>query len=238
MKKAIVVGASSGIGRELAKILAKNGYHVGLVARRANLLNELAHEFPNQMFTKAIDVSKPVELMPLLRELIAEMNGVDLFVVSAGNGFINPELAWKPEQETIDVNVSGFTAVVNVAVEHLQARGCGHIVGISSLAALRGNRVAPAYNASKAFVSNYLEGLQHKFSKLKLPIIVTDVQPGFVDTAMAKGEGMFWVASPEKAARQIFDAIRKQKKQVYITKRWRIIAWVIKILPDWLYHKL
>lgn len=238
LKKAVIIGASSGIGRALARILASDGYSIGLVARRVNLLSEIGGELPIPVFVKAIDVSKPVEAMPLLRELIAEMNGVDLFVVSAGTGFINRDLGWEREQETIDVNVSGFAAVVNVAVEHFQARGLGHIVGISSLAALRGNGEAPAYNASKAFISSYLQGLRHKFSKLKLPIVVTDVQPGFVNTAMAKGDGLFWVASPEKAARQIFAAIRKRKRQVYVTKRWRIIAWFLKAAPDWLYHRL
>ena len=87
-------------------------------------------------------------------------------------------------------------------------------------------------------MSNYMQGLRHKFSKLKLPIVVTDVQSGFVNTAMAKGDDLFWVASPEKAARLIFDAIRKRKKHVYVTRRWRLIAWFLRGAPDWLYHKL
>ena len=238
LRKAVIIGASSGIGRALAKILASSGCSVGLVARRANLLAELGAELPTPVFIKAIDVSKPAEAMRLLRELIAEMNGIDLLVVGAGTGAINLDLNWKSEQETIDVNVSGFAAVVNVAVEHFEARGSGHIVGISSIAALRGSGAAPAYNASKAFMSSYLQGLRHKFSKLKLPIEVTDAQPGFVDTAMAKGDGLFWVASPEKAARQIFAAIRRRKSQVYVTKRWRLIAWLLRAAPDWLYHRL
>ena len=176
--------------------------------------------------------------MALLRELIAEMNGVDLFVISAGAGFINPGLDWQREKETIDINVSGFAAIANIAAEHLQSRGAGHIVGISSLAALRGGGESPAYNASKAFVSNYLEGLRHRFSKLKLPIVVTDVQPGFVDTAMAKGDGLFWVASPAKAAQQIFAAIQKREKHAYVTKRWRLVAWLLKAMPDWLYKQV
>lgn len=238
MSKAVIIGASSGIGRALATILASNGYNIGVAARRANLLAALGAELPAPVVVKAIDVSKPAEAMPRLRELIAEMGGVELFVISAGTGFINWGLGWEREQETIDVNVSGFAAVVNVAVEHLQARGSGHIVAISSLAALRGHGDAPAYHASKAFISSYLQGLRHKFRKLKLPIAVTDVQPGFVNTAMAKGEGLFWVASPEKAARQIFAAIRQRKRQVYVTKRWRLIAWFLKAAPDWLYHRL
>lgn len=237
MKHAVVIGASSGIGRELARVLASNGYTVGLVARRMSLLCELGRELPTPVFMKAIDVSSPVEAMPLLRALLAEMHDVELFVVGAGTGFINPTFDWEPERETIAVNVLGFAAVVNVAVEHLQTRGAGHLVAISSLAALRGHGGAPAYNASKAFISNYLQGLRHKFSQQKLPIAVTDVRPGFVKTAMAKGDGLFWVAAPEEAARQIFDAIRKRKKCVYVTKRWRLVAWLLKLIPETLYHK-
>ena len=185
-RNAIVVGASSGIGLELAKVLAANGYSVGLVARRLNLLSELARELPTRAFAKAIDVSKPIEAMPLLRELIVEMNNVELFVIGAGTGSINPELDWERERETIDLNVSGFAAIINVAVEHLQARGSGHIVGISSLAALRGIGAAPAYNASKAFMSNYLQGLRQRFRKLKLPVVVTDVPEGAMTLSNTK----------------------------------------------------
>jgi short-subunit dehydrogenase len=232
MRNAIIIGASSGIGRALAKVLASHGYKVGLVARRMELLQEIANEIHTTTFVKAIDVSKPAEAMQRLRELIAEMQGAELFVISAGTGFINPKLEWEPEDETIAVNVSGFAAIANVAVSHLEARGSGHLVGISSIAALRGNPDAPAYGASKAFMSNYLQGLRYRFSKLQLPVVVTDVQPGFVDTAMAKAERKFWMATPEKAAAQIFAAVRKRKRHVYVTRRWRLIAWLIKAMPD------
>ena len=238
MKNAIIIGASSGIGRELAKILSQNGYNLGLTGRRQDLLISLQKELSTQSFVKQIDVSQESEAMKLLNELLEEMSGTDLIVINAGIGFINPNLNWKEEKETIDVNISGFTAMANVAVEFFSKKGSGHIVGISSIAALRGNGKAPAYSASKAFMSNYLEGLRQKFGKLGSPIAVTDIQPGFVDTEMAKGEGKFWVAPPEKAARQIYEAIRKKKKHAYITKRWRIIAWVLKILPDRLYYKI
>lgn len=238
MQNAIIIGASSGIGRALAKVLASNGYNVGLAARRVGLLQEVAAEIHTTTFVKVIDVSKPIEAMQCLGELIAEMNDVELFVINAGTGFINRKLDWEPENETIAVNVSGFTAVANVALAHLQARGSGHLVGISSIAALRGNPQAPAYGASKAFMSNYLQGLRFRFATLRLPVVVTDVQPGYVDTAMAKGDRMFWVAPPEKAAEQIFAAIRKRKKHVYVTRRLRLIAWLIKVIPDWLAPRL
>ena len=238
MKNAIVVGASSGIGRELPRVLGANGYAVGLAARRVDLLEELAKELPDGSRIQAMDLADPDAAMTDLRRLIASFGDVELFVLNAGVGFPNWDLDWQPERDTIGVNVTGFAATANVAVEHLFKRGGGSLVGISSIAALRGHGEAPAYNASKAFMSNYLTGLRHKFARQKLPITVTDVQPGFVDTAMLKAEGPFWVASPEKAARQIYRAIVRRKKHVYITRRWRLIAWLIKILPDWIAHKI
>lgn len=186
---------------------------------------------------KSFDVSS-TEAMSLLEDLIREMNGVEIIIISAGCGFINPNLDFDKEKKTIDVNVTGFAAMANVALKHFVKQGSGHIVGISSIAAIRGSGNAPAYNASKAFVSNYLEGLRQKVHKIGIPIIITEIQPGLVDTAMAQGEGLFWVASPEKAALQIYKKIVAKKNHAYITKRWRSIAWLLKIMPSWLYYKL
>jgi short-subunit dehydrogenase len=236
MKSAVVIGASSGIGRALAVTLASQGYRVGVAARRSDLLTSLRTEIAGHGVIKVVDVSQPELAMPLVRELIAELGDVELFVVSAGTGFDNPDLLWEPERETIAVNVLGFAAMVNVASAHLKARGSGHLVGISSVAAVRGIGGAPAYAASKAFVSNYLQGVRYRFKKLRLPIVVTDVQPGFVDTRMAGGT--FWMASAETAARQIAAAIRSQSEHVYVTRRWRLIAWLMRALPDALYARL
>jgi len=238
MKKAIIIGSSSGIGKELAKVLSQNGYAVGLTGRRVQLLTDLQSELSTESFVKAIDVSQTAEAMQRLEELISEMDGVQLIVINAGVGFINPELEWEKEKTTIETNVHGFAAMANVAFKHFLKQSSGHLVGISSIAALRGSGATPAYNASKAFVSNYLEGLRQKAGKLKLPITVTDIQPGLVDTAMAQGEGLFWVAPPEKAARQIFDTIKSRRKHAFVTKRWRLIAWLVKAMPDRVHNKI
>lgn len=238
MKKAIIIGASSGIGRELAKVFSRNGYVVGLTGRRIDLLISLQQELSTPSLVKRMDVSQTSEAMGLLEELIGEMDEVDLIVISAGVGFINSELEWEKEKATIDVNVAGFAAMANVAVKHFIRQSSGHLVSISSLAALRGSGATPAYNASKAFVSNYMEGVRQKVGKLKLPIVITDVQPGLVNTAMAQGEGLFWVAPPEKAAGQIFDLIKSRRKHGYVTKRWRAIAWLLKVVPDSVYNKM
>ena len=238
MKKAIVIGASSGIGKELARVLSQNGYAVGLTGRRVELLTALQNELSTESFVKPMDISQTDEAIRQLTELINEMNSVELVVISAGVGFINSEFEWEKEKATIETNVFGFAAVANVAVKHFLEQRAGHLVGISSIAALRGTGGAPAYNASKAFVSNYLEGLQQKCVKLKLPIVVTDVKPGFVDTAMAQGEGLFWVAPPEKAAQQIYEAIKARKTHVYVTKRWRSIGVLLKLMPSSIYNKM
>jgi len=237
MKKAIIVGATSGIGKELASILSQNSYVVGSVGRRTHLLNEFKREFPDS-FTKSIDVSKTSEAINQFKEFISEMNGVDLVVISSGVGFINHDLQWFQEKETIDVNVSGFTAMANVAMHHFLSKGSGHLVGISSIAAIRGDGDSPAYSASKAFISNYMAGLRKKGLKAGASIVITDIQSGFVDTAMAKGEGLFWVASPLKAAQQIYNAIKMKKRHAYITKRWRVIGWLMKVMPEFIYNKL
>jgi len=238
MKKAIVIGASSGIGRELAKILSRNRYVVGVMARRVQLLEELCKEIDGTLFLQKIDVADVESAMETLEKFIKKMGGVDLIVISAGTGDINNSLSWLLENEAIKTNVSGFAALVNVVMHHFRERGSGHLVGISSIAALRGGRESPAYNASKAFESNYLEGLRQNIRKSGLPITITDIKPGFVNTAMAKGDGIFWATEPEKAARQIYRAIKRRKRSAYITRRWVLIAWLIKLLPGFIYERL
>jgi short-subunit dehydrogenase len=238
MRTAIVIGASSGIGRALAVALSQGGYRLGVVARRTELLAELQAELVGPCVIKTADVSQPELAMPLVRELIEELGDGELFIVSAGTGFDNAALDWEHERETITVNVLGFAGMVNVAVAHLEKRGSGHLVGISSLAALRGSGVAPAYYASKAFVSNYLQGVRYRFKKLNLPVIVTEVQPGFVATRMAPGKNLFGMASPQTAARQIVAAIRARRQHVYVTRRWRLAAWLLRVLPDAVYWRL
>jgi short-subunit dehydrogenase len=238
MKKAIIIGASSGIGRELAVVLSKDGYTLGLAARRVQLLEELKSALAGPAYCRYMDVSDPAASMDSLVRLIEEMGETDLIVISAGTGSLNPALEWMDEKKTIDTNVIGFAATANIAYRYFEKRGRGHLVGISSVAALRGGRQAPAYNASKAFVSNYLEGLRSRANKADLPITITEIRPGFVDTRMARGEGIFWMASPRKAAEQTYGAIRRKAKRAYVTKRWSLIGFLLAIMPDFLFEKL
>lgn len=238
MKKAIIIGASSGIGRELAKQFSLDGFAVGITGRRHDLLTSLQAELPGPCTIKMMDVRQAIEATRQLEELIEAMGEVDVIVVCAGTGHLNLELEWAKAADTIETNVTGFVATANAAMRYFIQRRQGHLVGITSLAALRGSSDSPAYYASKAFQANYLQGLRKKATKLRLPITVTDVQPGLVDTAMAQGEGLFWVAPPEKAAQQIYRAIQKRKKLVVVTKRWRLIAWLMKKMPDFIYNRI
>lgn len=238
MKKAIVIGASSGIGKEIARELSNAGYAVGIASRRTDLLETLKKELKTTVYIRKIDISKQEEAMDVLEGLIKDLGGIDLIVISSGIGYINTDLDWDKEKQTIDVNVSGFASLANISFKYFLKQGDGCLAVLSSVAALRGSSEAPAYNASKSFVSNYLEGLRCKARKLNANIKIIDVRPGLVDTAMAQGEGLFWVAPPQKAARQIVKAIDKGKRKVYVTKRWALIAWVLKIIPERLYSKL
>ena len=169
-----------------------------------------------------MDVAKAEEATQKVELMIEKMGGVDLIVYNSGIGYSNSELDWSKEEATIEVNVLGFTALAGFAFKYFMARGQGHLVGISSVAALRGDSFSPAYGASKAFMSNYLEGLQKKAFKTGLPIVVTDIKPGFVDTDMTKGVNTVWSAPASVAAEQIYQAIRRKKYMAYITRRWRL----------------
>jgi len=236
MTKAIIIGATSGIGRGLATLLSKDDYIVGATGRRISLLEELKTEHPS-ILIKQMDVTDCENAIQELKQLIAETGGLDLLVLSSGAGFINIDLDFEKEKVATETNVSGWTCIVDYVYKYFEKQKSGHLVAISSIAGLRGSRFAPAYGASKAYQMNYLEGLRQKAGSSKIPIVVTDVRPGFVDTAMAQGEGIFWVAPVEKACKQIYKAIRRKRKVVYVTNRWRLAAFVFRIIPRWLYER-
>lgn len=231
MKKAIVIGASSGIGRTLALVLSQHEYTLGIAARRIEKLRELQTEIGAPVSVCQMDIARPHEAIQVFQRLIQEMGGVDLVVICAGTGYLNPDLEYTKEQHTIDVNVSGFVAMADAAFHYFMQRGAGHLVGVSSIGALRGSAEAPAYSSSKAFVSVYLQSLRRLAKKKRAHITVTEIQPGFVDTAMAKSDHVFWLESVHVVAEQIYAAIRRKKKHMYVTRKWRLIAWVFKLLP-------
>jgi short-subunit dehydrogenase len=238
MKKAIIIGASSGIGKGLARLLVNEHYLVGITGRRTPLLEALKEENNAAYIICNLDVTETDTIAGKLDDLTAQLGGMDVLIISAGTGEFNEELSFAKEKTTIETNINGFTAVADWGFNYFRRQASGQIVGITSIAGLRGGRSAPAYNASKSYQISYLEGLNQKAKQAKLNINITDVRPGFVDTDMAKGSGLFWVSSVEKASRQILKAIKQKDHVVYITKRWRLIAWILKVIPGKMYERL
>jgi len=233
MKRAIIVGASSGIGKELAFILATHNFTVGITGRREQKLLEIKNTKPASFIVKAFDCTSENN-SEKLANLVNELGGLDLLIMSSGTGD-DEALDYAHDKKTIQLNVLAFTEIMNWTFNYFKNQGFGHITAISSVAGLRGSKYAPSYFASKAYQINYLESLR-KIAKNK--IYITDVRPGYINTKMALGNNLFWVASKEKAAKQIYRSIEKKRDVVYITKRWRIIAWALKFVPYWIYKWL
>lgn len=236
-KKIIIVGASSGIGREIACKYVVNNQLVGVTGRREHLLNELREKFPEQIFISCFDVMGN-DNREKIQRLIEELGGLDILIYNSGYGDPSKELEWEIENTTTKTNVNGFVEIVSYAFNYFVQQGYGQIAITSSVAAVRGNSWAPAYSASKAFMSNYAEGLNIKAKRLKKDIVVTDIRPGFINTKMAKGNGQFWVVPKEKAAEEIIRAIEKKTRVAYITKRWWLVAQVMKLLPYSIYRRI
>ena len=234
----IVIGATSGIGKALFEKYVKEENRLGIIGRRTQLLDELKHQYPSKTHTATADITKQDEVEQAISSLQKKLGSIDLAIVCSGIGDLNPSLDYNVERPTIDTNVIGWTFVVDMLYNLFEQQGHGHLVAITSAGGLRGEPMAPAYNATKAYQINYMEALRKKTFKARGKIIVTDVRPGLVDTAMAKGEGLFWVMPVEKVARQICAAIRLKKSKVNVTKRWHILAVINKNLPFTMYKRM
>ena len=237
IKRIIIVGATSGIGRKMAELYAATGNIVGITGRRKELLDEIENMFPGKIKTECFDVTAN-ENIARLTSLIQKTGGLDILVYSSGIGELSKELDWQIDKRTVETNVNGFIEIANWVFNYFIKQGDGRMAVISSIAANRGNSWAPAYSASKAFQSNYFEALAIKAKKMKKDIGVTCIEPGFVATKMAKGNKRFWVVPLEKAATQIIAAIEKKKQKVYVSKRWWLVAKMMRLIPFWLYKKI
>jgi short-subunit dehydrogenase len=236
MQKIIIIGATSGIGLHLARLYAASGHLVGATGRRQDLLYALQLEFPNQIITECYDATGS-QATAHLDALVQKLGGLDLLIYNAGWGDLTGTLDWTIDKATIDINVNAFLSAIHFGWRYFTAQGYGHLVTVSSIAANRGNPHSPAYSAAKAFQSTYFEGLYIKAKKMKIPLYVTDIQPGFVDTKMAKGP-RFWVAPVDKAARQIVRAIEHKRRLAYITRRWWLVAKLFRWIPGWVYYRI
>ena len=234
----VIIGATSGIGRTLFVKYTNADNRIGIVGRRANLLDELCQKYPSKTITAKADITNLEEIEQAINALHKELEYIDLAIMCSGTGDINATLEYNVERLTIDTNITGWTFVIDRLYNIFVQQGHGHLVAITSAGGLRGEPMAPAYSASKAYQINYMEALRKKAYKSGSQIYVTDIRPGLVNTAMAKGEGLFWVMPVEKVANQIITAIHKNKYKAYVTKRWHILAIINKNLPFALYKRM
>lgn len=237
MEKAIIIGGTTGIGSALTKVLVQHNYHVLVTGIEQDIISNIREAGSQNLEAHFLDcitdrASEKVE------ELVKQMGGLDLLVFCAGIGHLNKDLGFKVENRANQVNVLAFTEVVDWGYRYFDQQGFGHIVGITSVAGLFGFWRAPAYHAAKAYQMNYMAGLRQKAIRAKKPIFITDIRPGFVDTAMAEGKEGIWKISAEKAGQQIFQNIKRKSDIGYTARRWVAVAKIINILPNWLLKRM
>lgn len=235
----IIIGATSGIGKSLARQAVEAGYIVGGTGRRVERLKQLKKELGDNFYFKQMDVVEKRKSSSQLLALIEEMGGMDIIVLNAGISNYPASSIITMEQEIVDVNISGFIQLFGEAFQYFRSQGHGHIVGVSSIAALFGSSRAAPYSASKAFISTYMQAYRQRCNNAGYDITITDVKPGFVKSEMTEGKkGMFWVAETDKAVKQMLNDIEKKKSYSYVTRRWRFVAWLLKMTPNWILDRI
>lgn len=227
MKKAVIISGTSIIGKEVIKLLYKDNISIIATGRDDKKLKELKDEF-NNIATFKLDLTKnPTEILNKYKQLFFD---ADFVLICSGYGELNFQLEREIELNTIKVNVNGCAEVLLYFINLFKINEKGHIAIITSIAGVMPNSVAPAYNASKAFLSNYIEGLQLHLKSINSPIKITDIKPGLVDTPMAKGNRLIGVMPVTKVAKQIYLKLKKAPKSIIVTKRWRIVYYILKLV--------
>lgn len=238
MKRAIVIGASSGIGREVAKLLLADGWLVGIAARREDLLMEVKAINPGMIEVMRIDVTA-ADAQERLLELAKRLGGVNLFVYCSGIGKQNPELDTGLELTTVDVNVKGFTAMIGTIFNYMAENLGGDIAVISSIAGTKGLGVAPSYSATKAFQNTYIQALEQLSNMRRLHIRFTDIRPGFVDTDLLSGSGRYpMLMQKEAVAREMLRAVYAHRHVYVIDWRYRLLVFAWRLMPRWLWRRM
>lgn len=238
MKRVVIIGASSGMGQEVAKILLAEGYHLGIAARRENRLLELKQQAPDRVEVQTIDVTAD-DAATRLRELISRLGGMDLFFYASGIGKQNRTLTPDIELDTVNTNGMGFTRMIGEAYRYFAEQGSGHIAAITSIAGTKGLGPAPSYSATKAMQNVYLQALEQQANARGLKIRFTDIRPGFVDTDLLNGDFHYpMMLKPENVARSIVYAINGKRHVKVIDGRYAVITALWRRLPRCLWRRL
>lgn len=233
MSKAIIVGASSGIGLEVARLFIQRGWTVGVAARRLDLLQTIGAADVEQIDVTSADA--PDKLM----QLVDRLGGMDLFFYASGIGKQNRELTPDIELATVETNGLGFTRMIGCAYRYFAQQGRGHIAAITSIAGTKGLGPAPAYSATKAMQNVYLQALEQQANARKLDIRFTDIRPGFVDTALLSGTFHYpMMLKPQAVAREIVSAIEHHKHIRVIDWKYRILTAVWRRIPRCIWRRI
>lgn len=242
MKKAIIIGATSGIGRELARLLAKEGWQLGIAGRREELLQSLQTEFPDgQIKTAVLDVTDS-DAPTRLQGLIDELGGIDLYFHSSGIGSQNANLDPDIELRTARTNGEGFVRMITCAFNYFKTHATqehrGHIAVISSIAGTKGIGIAPAYSATKRFQNTYIQALAQLAHMQHLPIDFTDIRPGFVATDLLRDAHYPLLMQAEPVARDIVNALKHRKRIRIIDWRYRLLVFFWRLIPRPIWERL
>lgn len=241
-KRAVIVGATSGIGREVALCLLKKGWKLGLAGRRLSLLQELKQRAPGQIEIQMLDVTDE-RAEEALTDLIERLGGMNLFLLSSGIGFQNTALRADIELNTVRTNVEGFTRLVDAAFRYFKAHNDRHCAGqlavISSIAGTKGLGVAPAYSATKRFQNTYIDALEQLANLQHLNLHFTDIRPGFVATDLLNdGKQYPLLMQVESVAKRITRALERKERVVVIDGRYRVLFFFWRLIPRWLWKRL
>lgn len=237
MKKVIIMGATSGLGRKLAEYYIAAGWIVGIAGRRKELLQTLQATCPERVHTAAIDITA-AEASSLLLKLVKECGGMDLYIHSSGIGFNNPLLAPDAELLTAQTNTAGFTRMLTTAFNYFISQGNGHIAAITSIAGTQGLGAAPAYSATKKYQSTYLTALAQQSRIRHCPIRITDIRPGFVRTPLIADSHYPLQMDVDYAARKIYQAIKHQRRIAVIDWRYSLLVACWRLIPRYLWERI
>lgn len=236
MKKAVIIGASSGMGYEVSRLLLAQGYTLGVAARREDRLLALKQEAPDRVEVATIDVTAddaPVRL----RELINRLGGMDLYFHVSGIGKQNRTLTEDIELNTVNTNGMGFTRMIGEAYRYFAERGKGHIAALTSIAGTKGLGPAPSYSATKAMQNVYLQALEQQARSRGLDIHFTDIRPGFVDTDLLKGDFHYpMMLKPQAVARDIVKAIQNKRHVKVIDWKYAILTAMWRRIPRFIWR--
>lgn len=237
-KRAVIMGATSGIGYEVARFLLSEGWKLGLAGRREENLRKLQSEFPGQVCIKAIDV-KDEDAGNALFSLIDELGGMDMYFHSSGIGHQNANLDADIELNTLETNGTGFTRMVGAAFRYFRDKGKGHIAVISSIAGTKGLGIAPAYSATKRFQNTYIDALEQLASMKKIDIRFTDIRPGFVATNLLNdGKKYPMLMKTDYTARLIVKALNSKKRIAVIDWKYRILVFFWRLIPRCVWKRM